>query len=360
MPDRWAGLCRFLFSILSILLVMAFTAGCTAAAQLAGETAPAAAPANTWDWPVSTPEEQGLDAAGLEAAESAIQEQRLDVHSFLVIRNGSIVWEEYYAGYKLASRHEIFSITKSFIATLVGMAIDQELIRGVEVPVSELLPEYFEDADPVKAGMTLEDILTMTSGLGWVESDSAFSSLYRSPDWTGYMLGLDMADPPGEQWGYCSGCSHILSAILQRATGMNTQEFARLSLLEPLGITSYDWETDSQGLAIGGWGLRLTPRDMARLGLLYLQEGEWNGEQLVPADWIVQAVQTHVQANGAYGYGYQWWTYPQGEAYLARGRGGQLVFVSPRHDLIVVFTADLAGDDALVDIIESYVIPAAE
>ena len=141
---------------------------------------------------------------------------------------------------------------------------------------------------------------------------------------------------------------------------MNTRDFAEKELFRPLGITDVRWDADSQGIPIGGWGLQITPRDMAKLGYLYLRDGVWDGQQIVSSAWVKAATEKHTPTDGPLGYGYQWWTYPKWGAYAALGRYGQMIFVVPDLDLIVVTTAAAGGHDAIFRLIEQYIVPAAQ
>jgi CubicO group peptidase (beta-lactamase class C family) len=172
-------------------------------------------------------------------------------------------------------------------------------------------------------------------------------------------MDMPMREEPGSRFNYCSGCTQILSAILQSRTGMTTREFAKQVLFAPLGIMYYSWSTDPSGNSIGGWGLELTPRDMAKLGYLYLHDGTWEGRQVVSAEWVRIAVQKHTEGEDNLGYGYQWWTYPSLGAYAALGRYGQTIFVIPDLNLIVVTTAGLNSHDEIFRLIEDYIVPAA-
>ena len=357
--------CITRFSILTIIFWIAL-AGC------AGPQAPAPAaltsiqaPDQSSDWPTegwktSPPEEQGLDAARLAQMQAAIQQQNLSLHSLLIVRHGYLVSETYYPPYKQDTRHELYSCTKSFIATLIGIAIDKGFIGGIDQPVLGFFPEYsFDDPGGLREAIKLEHLLTMTSGLDWQEGDPVYRQMYLSEDWVSFVLETPMAVQPGTRFNYCSGCSHILSAIIQRATRMPTQTFAEEYLFEPLGISGDDWHTDAAGMPIGGWGLQLTPRDMAKLGYLYLHQGQWDGQQIVPAEWVQAATQKHTATESELGYGYQWWTYPKYGAYAALGRDGQTIFVIPEMDMIVVTTAASGGHEQIFQLIDEYIVPAA-
>ena len=355
-----------------ILFTLLWTLGAVAAAcarpvpTATPTLAPTEAPASSEYWPTrswrtSTPEEQGMDSQKLAAMLEEVKRQSLDLHSLLVIRNGYIVSETYFQSYSQDVKHEVYSCTKSFIATLIGIANDKGYIAGVNLPVEDFFPgRSFENQDARKQAMTLDNLLTMRSGLDWEESDTAIGKMYQSRDWVKFMMDMPMAAQPGSRFNYCSGCSHILSAILQQKTGTNTRDFAQRVLLGPLGISNASWSTDPAGLPIGGWGLQITPRDMAKLGYLYLHDGNWDGQQVVSAGWVKTAVQKHTETDTQLGYGYQWWTYPSLGAFAALGRYGQTIFVIPDLKIIIVTTAALDGHDAIFQLIEKSIVPAAQ
>jgi CubicO group peptidase (beta-lactamase class C family) len=359
---------------LAILALGAISIGCfhftpTAApsippAPIVTPSAPSASTEEypTQGWQTCAPEEQGMDSQKLAAMLDAIQQEHLALHSLLIIRGGCIVSETYFASYRADMKHELYSCTKSFIATLVGIAIDKGYIDSVRHPVMDLLGrQTFANQDASKQMMTLEDVLTMRTGLDWVESDATYRKLYVSRDWVGFVMDEPMAHKPGTVFNYCTGCSHLLSAIVQAKTGMNPRDWAQAALFEPLGISDLDWITDSTGIPNGGWGLQLVPRDMAKLGYLYLHNGVWDGKQIVSAEWVKAATQKHTDTGSNLGYGYQWWTYPALDAYTAQGLYGQTIFVIPRLNLIVVTTAATTdGHTSIFKLIEEYIVPAAK
>jgi CubicO group peptidase (beta-lactamase class C family) len=300
-----------------------------------------------------------MDPDRLAELQRAIDSRKLAVHSFLVIRHGYIVAESYYPPYGPDTPHQVYSCAKSIASALVGIAIAEGYLEGLDQPVLELFPgRTFTNVDERKQALTLEHLLTMTAGLDWQDTDATFSRLYYSDDWVQFMLDRPMVETPGRRFNYCSGCSHLLSAMIQEKTG-STLDFAQSRLFEPLGISSARWQTDPQGIPIGGWGLEITPRDMARLGYLYLHQGVWDGRQVVPAEWVEASTQKQTASDDWLDYGYQWWVYTtQPAAFVARGRDAQLVVVRPDLDLVVVFTADIQEDRVLFDLIEEYVVPA--
>jgi CubicO group peptidase (beta-lactamase class C family) len=340
------------------------TAGCSPTPQvvIAQPSATPAANASKWptqSWQTSSPEEEGVDPAQLDKMLAAIEEQSISMYSILVIRHGAIVSEHYFSSYDEKDRGEIYSVTKSFTSTLIGIALDKGLLGDIDQSVLGYLADRaFESVDERKQKMTIENLLTMTPGLSWDEGDTTYTQMFRSADWTKYVLDKPMEFEPGKQFEYNSGASHVLSAIVQQATGMNTADFAQANLFEPLGITNVTWNTDSQGLSIGGWGLELAPREMAKLGYLFLHEGQWDGQQIVSADWVKAATQKHVSSDGELGYGYLWWTRADGSAYMALGRYGQTIYVKPDLDLVVVTTAHEDNHDRIFDLIDTYVVPA--
>ncbi len=357
---------RSWFSAISVMLILAIlSVACSSRKQPANTIAiPAATPEGvtqwpTREWPTSTPAEQGFEDQKLAQMQDHIRSAGLTLDSLLIIRHGYLVSETYYRGYTQSTRHVLYSCTKSFVSTLAGIAIDQGLIEGVKGKVLDFFPDKsFEDVDEWKSSMTLEDLLTMTSGLGWVEGDTNYSALYLSKDPIKYMLDLPMVNGPGRFFNYCSGCSHVIAGIVQEKSGQNLLAYAQRNLLDPLGFTNYSWDTDRNGNPFGGWGLNVTPRDMAKLGFLFLHDGSWEGKQIVSAAWVKEATSKHVERDNGNGYGYQWWTYSNG-AYAALGMYGQTIYVLPSLDLLVVVTADMPNHDQIFPLIDDYIIPAA-
>jgi CubicO group peptidase (beta-lactamase class C family) len=291
----------------------------------------------------------------------AIDDGQLEVHSVLVVRNGYLVAETYYPPFQRDTKHHVYSVTKSFISALIGIAIEEGYIDGIAHRVLDFFPQHaFANLDGRKESLTLEHLLTMTSGLDWEEGMPTYQEMGRTRDWIQYVLDKPMAAEPGSQHNYCSGCSHVMSAIIQVTAGMNTLQFAKRQLFEPLGITNIYWETDGSGIPNGGWGLEITPRDMAKFGYLYLNDGVWDGQQIVPDDWVRESVGHGVSVGDGWRYGYQWWIYPPLGAYAAVGLGAQLIVVIPDLEMVVVFTAELNDSSALFELIEDFIVPAAQ
>ncbi|MBI5959962.1 MAG: serine hydrolase [Chloroflexi bacterium] len=241
-------------------------------------------------------------------------------------------------------------MTKSVMATLVGIAIHQGYLQGVDQPVGDIVPM---PAD--KAAITLEDLLTMRSGITCIDSVIALTLLQmmQTADWFQYVQELPLETEAGTRWYYCSPAVHLLGGIVQAAVGQSTFDFAMQNLFEPLGIQEVGWPRDPQGL-VHGWGdLRLTPYDMAKIGYLYLNNGHWEGEQLLPENWVNDTT-TNIRATGEQGYGYLWWL--ADGYYAAEGRGGQYILVVPNEALIVVITGSGEIDPGMI--LNGLILPA--
>jgi CubicO group peptidase (beta-lactamase class C family) len=361
-----------------ICILSVIVAGCVAIPATvvpsdvpASAAAPTAAPVPTaavgayWPaegWRTSTPEAQGMDSKKLAEMLATIKEKNMNIHSFLVIRNGYLVSESYFRGYQQDTKHDMQSAGRSFTSTLVGIAIDKGYIDGVDHQVLEFFPERtFANLDAQKEAMTLEDVLTMRSGLEWQETPDTRNAQQRSPDWVQFLLDLPVVAPPGSQWSYCSGCSHILSAILQETTDMNPRDFAEQYFFKPLHISNVNWMVDPEGIPYGAGGFNLTPRDMAKLGYLFLRNGQWDGQQIVSSEWVKKATQRYAGVDEHFGYGYHWFTVTSlgGYAgYAALGSGGQIILVVPELDLVIVTTA--RTEESIFELIDQYVIPAVQ
>jgi CubicO group peptidase (beta-lactamase class C family) len=306
-----------------------------------------------------------MDSTQLAAAIDFAQENRTNIHSLLVIRHGYVVADAYFYPFTRGMQHDVASVTKSVTATLVGIAIDKGYIPSVRKPVLSFFPERtIANMDSRKQAMTLEHLLTMTSGLACINEPSEVTlfQMIRSPNWVQFMLDLPMANEPGDRFVYNSGGVHLLSAIIRKATGMSALAFAHQYLFSPLGISDAGWPLDPQGLDNHGWGdLRLTPPDMAKIGYLYLRRGLWNGQQVVCSNWVAAATQKHVATLQPFydGYGYLWWN-RAGDGFSAVGRGYQRIFVATEQDLVVVVTAGAGGHGGqkLQELLTAFILPA--
>jgi CubicO group peptidase (beta-lactamase class C family) len=307
-----------------------------------------------------------MDSETLAGMFDYIERESVNVHGVLVVRHGYTVVEAYAPPYRPDVAHNTYSCGKSVTSALVGIAIEEGYIDGVDQKVLGFFPDRtFANADPRKAAMTLEHLLTMTSGLDWPESSVPYSSsrnilgqMLRSRDWVQFVLDRPMVAEPGTTFNYSTGVSHLLSAIIQQATGMSASSFARAHLFGPLGIPRVYWRSSPDGVTLGGGGIWMTPREMARFGQLYLQGGVWDGRQVVPVEWVAASVARQVNASTtAPYYGYQWWVRSNG-TFAAHGYKGQRIFVIPHLDMVVIFTGDIQGS-APSTLLSAYIVLAA-
>ncbi|NOT62738.1 MAG: serine hydrolase [Acidobacteria bacterium] len=294
------------------------------------------------DWRTATPESQGVDSAALAEAITQARAKGLAIHSLLVVRNGYLIAEAYFFPYNGKTPHDIASVTKPITTTLIGLAIAQGKIKSVQEPLLSFFSERrFKNVDERKRRITLEHLLTMSSGLDCAgRGEPALWNMFLAADNTQFMLDLPTVSEPGAQYAYCSGGMHLLSSVISKTTGMNAEAFARQHLFAPLGIRNFIWPHDPQGVSHGFGNLHLLPRDMAKLGWLFLNQGKWEGKQIVPADWVAKATSSHIKTGGAgtSDYGYGWRVPPNGPiAFEAGGRGGQQISVLPSKNAVIVF-----------------------
>ena len=274
-----------------------------------------------------------------------IREEYKRIDGLLILRNNRLVYENYFHGYSSDVLHNIFSAGKSITSILVGIAIDKGFINGVDTPIVPLLPEYqdFKNPDPRKNEITIEHLLNMTSGLDcddWYKQTE--SQMQQSNDWVKFTLDLTMVYDPGSHGSYCTGCPVTLGRVIENASGLSLQDFADKYLFKPLNIKEYKWHIMPDGKASGGGLFFLRPRDMAKIGLLMLNNGMQDGEQIVSAEWIQLCSRNNVKLPGPFdGYGYLWWKQSftgDIESYFADGNGGQEIFIIPSKELVIVFT----------------------
>ena len=303
------------------------------------------APWPTEAWEHASPESQGMDSNVLVEMLKSIENEEIGIEALVVVRNGVVVLDATVFPFSIFpdARHNVYSCTKSVLSILIGIAIDEGYIEGVNQPVLTFFPEKsVANIDAHKEAMTLEHLLSMTAGLNCRDSYLyRWDGLYQmrsSPDWAQFMLDLPMVEEPGSYFEYCNGASFLLSAILQEATGVSAFEFAQEHLFTPLGISDVVWESNPQGITIGYSDLQLRPGDMAKIGYLYLNDGVWDGEQIVPSAWVRDSTRKYISATLQEGYGYQWWVDVSG-SYMALGYGGQSIQIFPKFDLIIVTTA---------------------
>jgi len=311
---------------------------------------------STGGWQTSTPEEQGLDSEKLAEGLLEIQQRNIPIHSLMIVRNGYVVLDASYYPYDGQSPHNLGSVTKSVLTTIVGIAVQQGKFSLDDTLVSFFPENAIDNRDARKDRITVRDLLSMSSGLDCtgLPSEATVQEMEASPDWVQFMLDRPMVDEPGSTFVYCGGDMHLLSAILQKVTGMTAFEFARQNLFEPLGFQEVFWPTDPQGFNQGSGNIRMVPADMAKLGFLFLHGGQWDGQQIVSQEWVRAAVQPQVGST----YGYGWWINEgvAGREFNADGAGGQHIAVIPGLNIVLVTTGGGFTVDEVVPFLSSAIV----
>ncbi len=310
------------------------------------------------EWPRSTPEEQGLDSIKLADGLQALWDKDLPIDSLLIVRNGHLVLDAYFYPYDDSVPHKLASVTKSVMTILIGIAVDQGKIE-LDQPLLSFFPDRtIANLDARKEHVTVRHLVSMRNGFqsGCLAGDEqTLNAMRANPDWVQAALDRKVVREPGTAFCYDSPGMHLLSAILQEATGMTAFEFARQNLFEPLGIREVYWQPDPEGYSHGWGDLYLTPRDAAKIGQLWLGGGVWEGKQVVSASWVKDSVQA-LSSGGMDQYGYGWWV--SDDNYYAMGRGGQTIKVHPAYDAVVVTTAHGLEYDQIVPLLtDAFVSP---
>lgn len=318
------------------------------------------------EWKVSTPKAEGLDGKRIKAGVAYLA-RTSSLTSVIVMRHGKLVTESYFHGGAVNKARNIHSSSKGVIQALVGIAVSERRIGGLNDPISKYLPAtYFTGPGADKKNITIRHLLTMSSGIAWKE-DTSEKLIEKQPDWVRAILARPLAHRPGTTFTYGSDNTHLLSAILQRATGMNTCRYAETRLFSKINITPEHWGRDPQGVYSGGYNLYLTPREMAKFGQLYLNGGRWNGRQVVPRVTVQQAATTVLKADKTYSYSSGWWKQKiRGvDIYFGWGFGGQFLYVIPSLDVVFATTQDTSpsADGQEVDevtFVRDYLLPAVQ
>ena len=353
----------------------------------------------TREWQIAIPEEQGMDSAKLLEMVEFYREERsenekISIDSITIVRNGYIVADIYLNPlFPKDTKHIIHSCTKSIMSALIGIAIAEGYIEGIDDLVLAILDDKnIENADARIKALTLKHLLAMQAGLrsqdSYLYQWKGLFKMQATDDWTEYVLDLPMEAEPGTRFDYSNMASFLLSAIITKTTGKDTLSFAQEHLFDPLEINDVQWEKSPQGIDIGWARMWLKPHDMAKIGLLYLQKGKWENQQIIPTRWVEESLTAHSfpkkyryvydeegkvdrMASGglwmftnlarpfADGYGYQWWL-DKSDMYSAVGNGGQYIMVVPKENLVVVFTSKLSGADSFLSakMLDKYILPA--
>ena len=322
----------------------------------------------TEEWMTSSPEAQGMDSQELVRLLDYIHDSRVAIRSLLVVRHGYLVLEAYAPPVGPDTPQPIYSCTKSLTSALVGIALEKGYLASIRQPLLDFFPDRpYANSDPRKRSITLENLLTMTSGVDWWElvafdSRNTLMQMERAADWVQFILDRPLSADPGARWNYNSGDAHLFSAIVQEKSGKTLADLATENLFTPLGITSVSWPADSQGVSFGYRGVYMTARDMARFGYLYAREGMWDGRRVLSAEWVKESTAKRVAAMFGQGYAYLWWVPPFG-GHAANGFQGQRILVIPEQDLVVVITAAIESQAMMTEpeyLMNRFILPAVK
>jgi len=360
---------------MALLLATSYWLSCRAHAQAPDDYFPTTA------WRTSSPQDQQLNKKVLKRLLKRIRNNTIGgIDSLLIARNGYLVTEEYFHGWGPDDLHTLQSDSKSVTSLLVGIALEQGKISGIDQTVLSFFPEYpkVRNVDERKLAITLRDLLTMRTGLDWGEDPYEGSPLFQLNncrcDWLKFVLDWPMRETPGTRFEYNSGGVILLAGVIRNATSIPTDTFAQRYLFDPLGIRQVRWYYgEPDNLPHTGGGLNLRPRDMAKIGYLMLRNGRWENQQIVSADWVRESTLHAVTyprtfAGRPVDYGYLWWLLSlNGEAgvhdrdadiYAAAGAQGQWIFIIPKYDMVVVSTGNTPYFDQAVGFLYSDILPA--
>ncbi|MDH6312139.1 hypothetical protein M2137_000902 [Parabacteroides sp. PFB2-10] len=314
--------------------------------------------------PRSNPENQGVATEGILRFLEEIESQGIELHSFMMLRHGKVIAECWWYPYKAGINHAMHSASKTFTSTAIGFAVKEKRLKVTDKVISFFPDDLPEEPSPFLQEMTVKDLLTMSTG-----QDRAPSYTMEDENWPRLFLAAPVVYEPGTRFLYNSAASHMLSAIITKLTGESTFEYLKPRLFDPLGISDIQWETDPQGLTVGGGGMRIKTVDMAKLGQFYLNRGVWEGKRLLPASWIEDASSPHIFQypdrmpaenagnEGAQGYGYQVWMCSPENAYRADGANGQLILILPNQDAVITLTARTTEASRVMQLVWKYLLP---
>ncbi len=340
---------NFKVGLASFCFCCATLAACAPPATLPSPPAAEIWPTNGWTF--STPEAQGIDSKALAHALEYIRAKQIPIHSVFVERNGYAVLNAYFFPFQAGETHDVASVTKSVTSSLIGVVRAAGKLPDLNAPLSALLPEEIGLSDDArKSGISLANLLSMTSGLDCnaAPGENLLLEMEHTPDWVRFMLNRQLVSAPGQRFQYCGAAFHIASAILTRAAGRSAADLAQDKIFRPLGIAAFTWPADPKGNSHGFADLELLPPDAAKLGYLWLHHGRWDGQQIIPDDYLSGALSPHAEVQPGIAYGYGFWLYPSHQPYdfEANGRGGQRITVVPSENLVTVITS--GGADANV------------
>ncbi|RDC58218.1 class C beta-lactamase-related serine hydrolase [Pedobacter chinensis] len=310
-------------------------------------------------WKVSSPEEQGMSSLTLINGIQKLKQDNTNIHSLLVIRNDHIVLDACFYPFQKNYVHDIASVTKSITSLLIGIAIDKGFIKNEDEQVITYFPEYTVKNDTLK-NIRIKHLLNMASGwqCSWNDREKELQQMQENPDWVEFMFALSFSSEPGEKFSYCSGNFYLLAEILQRATKMKCHEFARKYLFDLLQFSNTYWEENDIGVNFGWGDFIASPYDLAKIGCLLLNDGKWNGKQIISNEWL-KKIKPLYYIHGTESYGYGWWLDSENpDEIQALGRGGQRLFILREKNLVIAVTGGGLNsgdiDNLVLESIKSY------
>lgn len=321
--------------------------------------------------------EAAVDESKLRFLITSLQKDTRNVHSVLIVKDGKLILESYFGGWHRERLQSLRSCSKSITSSLVGIAIDKGFMTSENEKVFDLFPEYGDLRDDEKDKIEVRHLLMMSSGLRWdqthVPDDDPRNDerrLEESDDGFRYTLEQPVVSDPGIAFNYSSGNSDLLAGVVHHATGEYADVFAEKNLFTPLQITTWGWKKTRNGHPNAGYGLHLYPRDMIKFGKLFLDSGQWKGNQIISKEWIKRSTRKSigVSSDPLDGYGYQWWVHTwqlqQGtiKTYQAQGNGGQIICVVPEKNAVIVLTGANYGQAGRIaySFLENNLLPALE
>ena len=310
--------------------------------------------------PRSTPEMQGISSAGISRFLDAIKQSGQEFHSIMILRHGNVVAEAWWAPYSSEHRQQLYSLSKSFTGTAIGLAVAEGLLT-VDDPIIKFFPEYLPTTvSDNLAALKVRHLLSMSVGHG-KDSILILEASAAGVPWEKTFLSLPVVFEPGSQFMYNSGASFMLSAIIKKVTGQSAHEYLKPRLYQPLNITNTTWGANWEGINMGASHLRMPTEDIAKFGQLYLQKGQWNGKQVISPDWVAQAsakqmVNGKNDSSWGYGYGFQFWLNPPG-GFRADGAFGQYSMILPELDAVVVITSESIETKKTMQVVWDVLLP---
>ncbi len=314
--------------------------------------------------PRSTPEAEGVSSEAIANFVEAASQSKHEFHSFMVVRHGKVVAEGWWNPYRADLKHTMYSVSKSFTATAIGLAVNENRLTVNDKVVSFFPDDLPSTISPNLAELRVKDLLSMSVG-----QSPEPSGMATTDNWVKTFLETPIVHKPGTKFLYNSAATYMLSAIVQKVTGQRVMDYLKPRLFEPLGISGIDWETSPAGINVGGWGLRLKTEDMAKFGQLFLQKGNWKGKQILPTAWVEEATSMKIMQNPdatqakrdssdwLQGYCYQMWR-SRNNSYRGDGANGQYILVLPEHDAVIAVTCETQDMQGEFNLIWKHLLPA--